>query len=139
MSNLKAFFAENVVKSGSEFVAISDRFKDENGSPIQWELKAVSADVEETIRRDSTKRIQNGNKIEEKFDSNDYIRKMIVECVIFPNLDDAELQDSYGVKNPEKLLQKMLVSGEYMHLMKKVTEINKLNETFDDKVEEAKN
>ena len=44
--------------------------------------------------------------------------------VIFPDLKDAALQDSYGVIGAEKLLGKLLLSGEYDALRSAVEEIN---------------
>ena len=54
-------------------------------------------------------------------------------------MNDAELQNSYGVMGADALLKKMLKPGEYAAYLEKVQEINGFNETFDEKVEEAKN
>lgn len=142
MSELKAFFAENVEKVEVTEYVVSERFKDAEGKPIAWKLKALSAGEEEAIRTDATRREQVPGKpgqYRERMDTNAYVRKIAVRTVVFPNLNDAELQASYDVMDAESLLQKMLLSGEMIHLTEKVTEVNKLAETFEDKVEEAKN
>lgn len=142
MSEFKAFFAENVEKVDALNYVVSERFKDENGKPIPWVLKALSAKEEEAVRAEATRREPVPGKpgqYREKMDTNAYVRKIAVRTVIWPDLNNAELQNSYGVFDAESLLQTMLLSGEMIHLTEKVTEVNKLSETFDEKVEEAKN
>ena len=60
-------------------------------------------------------------------------------CVVYPDLTDAELQNSYGVMGDDNLLKKMLKSGEYAALLNKVQEINGFDITTQDLVDEAKN
>lgn len=142
MSEFKAFFAENVEKNDVIEYVVSERFKDESGNPIKWKLKALSAKEEEEIRIECTKREPIPGKLgqyREKMDSNAYVRKIATRTVVYPNLNNAELQDSYKSYSAEELLQNMLLSGEMIHLTEKVTEVNKLSETFEDKVEQAKN
>ena len=64
---------------------------------------------------------------------------MATRCVVFPNLNDKDLQDSYGVMGAEKLLKEMLKPGEYQDLIKKIQEVNGFNVSMDELVEEAKN
>lgn len=60
--------------------------------------------------------------------------------VVEPNLNSAELQDSYGVKTPEKLLQEMVDDpGEYNAFAMFIQEFNHMNTSLQDKVDEAKN
>lgn len=141
MSDFKAFFSENVKKVEEVEYVVSDRFT-ENGEPIKWRLKALTAKEEEGVRADSTIRTPIPGKhgqYTEKLDTNAYVRKLTTASVVYPDLFDADLQNSYGVTSPEALLQKMLLSGEMIHLTEKVTEINNLTESFEDKVEHAKN
>ena len=68
-----------------------------------------------------------------------YLGKLAAKCTVFPNLNDAELQDSYGVMGADTLLKKMLKPGEYQDYLKKVQEVNGFDVTMSDLVEEAKN
>ena len=69
-----------------------------------------------------------------------YIQKMIIASVVMPDLYDAELQDSYGVKTPEDLLFAMVDDpGEYNELAAYVQKFQGFNVSFDEKVDEAKN
>ena len=75
-----------------------------------------------------------------KFDGNKYLVKMAVACIVFPNLNDKELQDSYGVMGAEKLIMEMIDNpGEFNAFMDKIQEFHGFKQTFQDKVDEAKN
>lgn len=65
---------------------------------------------------------------------------MITRCVVEPDLQNIELQDSYGVNNPEALLMAMVdLPGEYANLQAFVSELCGFDVTMEEKVEEAKN
>ena len=64
---------------------------------------------------------------------------MCVACTVYPNLNDAELQDSYGVKGADALLKKMLLPGEYTEYKAKVMEVNGYDMSMEELVDEAKN
>lgn len=139
MADLKGFFAQNVVKLENVKFALSNRFLDENGKPHEWELRALDAGESETIRKDCTRRVKVGNQYTIEIDNEALAIKMMVASIVFPNLDDKALQDTYGVMGAEQLLKKMLTVGEYSALSKKISEINGFDESMDDVVEEAKN
>ena len=65
---------------------------------------------------------------------------MVVAATVYPDLYDAELQDSYGVKTPEDLLYAMVDdAGEYQNLTVWTQKFQGLSQTFEEKVNEAKN
>ena len=75
-----------------------------------------------------------------RFKAGLYVQKMIVASVVFPDLYDAELQDSYGVKKPEDLLMAMVDDpGEYNELATYVQKLQGFDISLNEKVEEAKN
>ena len=57
-------------------------------------------------------------------DEKRYEDAVLAESVVFPDLKDAELQNSYGVVGAERLLKKLLLAGEYDRLRMAVEEIN---------------
>lgn len=60
--------------------------------------------------------------------------------IVFPDLYNAELQDSYGVSTPEDLVREMIDDpGEYNKFLAYVQEFNGFDSNMEDKVEEAKN
>lgn len=140
MSSLQAFFAQNVQSNIVEEFVVSERFKDENGKPIPWKLRAITEEENEEIRKASTVFVKGkgGTRILET-KPEIYIAKIAVASVIFPNLKDEALQKSYGVIGAENLLKKMLLAGEYANLIQKVQEINGFDRDINDMVDEVKN
>lgn len=115
-------------------VKISDRFP-------EFTLKAVSAQVDKTLRNEATERKAiNSRKgqYEEKLNKDLYMDKLIIATVVEPNFKDAELQDALGVMGPEAVLNK-LEAGEYMALLKAVSDINGFDKTVEEKIDDAKN
>ena len=75
----------------------------------------------------------------EKTDFALYTGKLVVACVVYPDLNDAALQDSYGAMGADTLVKKMLTAGEYAALLEKVQEINGYDKDMSELVDEAKN
>lgn len=142
MKSLSGFFAQNKVKKENVFYAASDSFLDENGEPLKWELRCLSSNEDSKLRESCTFEKQvRGKKgqFTKEFNSEKYVALMIATSVVSPDLMNAELQDSYGVKDKIDLLQSMLLPGEYTNLLNKVQEINGFDKDVDDLVEEVKN
>jgi len=140
VSGLTDFFMENSEKVGIVKYAPSSRFRGEDGNPIEWELRALSNKEVKELRKLSGKKVldKKGREVQD-VDTETYISKMVVECIVYPNLNDVELQNSYGVMEAEKLLDVMLICGEYNRLMNKIQEINQYHSTIEDEEREAKN
>ena len=141
MSDFSVFMAGNALKGDTVKFVASKRFV-VNGKPVQWEIKAIDSDTDEAIRKECTKRVPIAGKrgqYNNETDTDKYIGKMCVACTVYPNLNDAELQDSYGVKGADALLKKMLLPGEYTEYKAKVMEINGYDMSMEELVDEAKN
>ena len=105
-------------------------------------LKAIDSDLDEALRKECTKKVPIAGKrgqFNQETDTDKYIGKMCVACVVYPDLNNAELQDSYGVKSADALLKKMLLPGEYTELKAKVMEVNGYDMSMEELVDEAKN
>ena len=142
MSGLSAFLYQNVKQDEKIKYIASKRFLDEKQKPIEWELTSVSSDEDEAIRKACTRKVQVPGKKNQYLPETDYdayLGKLAARCTVFPNLNDSELQDSYGVMGADTLLKKMLKPGEYQEYLKKVQEVNGFDATMEDLVEEAKN
>lgn len=141
-ANLSAFFAQNAVKIENVKVVASKRFKDEKGKAVEWEICCISAAENNKIRKASMRQVPvaGGRKgqVTNEFDANSYQSKIAVACTVFSNLNNAELQDSYGVKDAEELISVMLSPGEFENYTSKILEINGFAE-MDELVDEAKN
>lgn len=141
MSKYTAFMTGAAEKIENKKVVISNRFKDENGKPIPWEIRALSADENDELQKRCMVNIpvpgQRGQFTRE-LDQIKYTAMLLTESVVFPELTDAELQDNYGVRGADALLRKMLYTGEYNKLAQEVSAISKV-EVLADLVDEAKN
>ena len=141
MDSLKGFFKGNAKQVENEKVLISDRFLDDGGKPLKWEIKSISNDEDDKLREECTKQEKiKKNVYIPKFNYSEYLKKLVVRCVVFPNLDDKELQDSYGVMGAEDLLSAMLLPGEFNVLAEEVQSICGFDkDIMEEKIEEAKN
>ena len=98
--SLKAFFKENVKRPENIKVAISDRILDENGKPIEWEIRAIDSKEDDEIKAECTKTVMIPGKKDQytlQLDAIEYVTNVAVACVVYPDLNNAELQDNYGV------------------------------------------
>lgn len=143
MGNLSLFLKKNKKIRTNTFYAATKSLCDENGKPVEWEIKALTTRESEDIRSSCTTEIPVTGKpgvFRPKIDSKTYIARLIAACVVFPDLYNKELQDSYGVKTPEDLLKEMVDDpAEYNSFAEFVQNFSGLDESLEDKVKEAKN
>lgn len=140
-SKFSAFMAQNVARIENKKIVVSNRFKDENGKPIEWEIRALTNEENDDLQRRAMVNIpvvgQRGAFTRE-LDNVKYSAMLLAASVVYPDLNDAELQDSYGVKTPEALINKMLYMREATVLAQEIAKLS----NFDDlanAVTEAKN
>ena len=135
---LKAFFRQNAEQIPNKKVVISRRFKGEDGKPIEWEIKALDAGTQQDIRTRALEMSSTGGQKSVKMRFNSALSNILaaVNAVVFPDLRDTELQDSYGAKKPEELIGKMLFPDEFDKL---IDEINAISESADELEKTAKN
>ena len=141
MSDFREFMAGNAIKDENVKYVASKRFV-KNNKPIEWEIQAIDSDKDEAIRKECTKRVPIVGKrgqYNQETDTDKYIGKLCVASTVYPNLNDTELQDSYGVKGADALLKKMLKAGEYTEYKAKVMEVNGYDMSMEELVDEAKN
>lgn len=143
MSNFAQFMKKNKTVKENVTHAVTASLTDENGSPLLWTLRPISSRQNAEIRADSMEDIHVKGKsgvIQQKVNTKEYISKLLVASCVVPDLYDAELQDSYGVKTPEDLLFELVDDpGEYDAFMTFVQKFNGFSTSFEDEVEEAKN
>lgn len=143
MGDLSRFLKKNKKTKENIKIPATMSLTDENGTPLLWEVKPITTKEDNAIREACTVDVPVTGKLgmfRPKFDGNKYLAKMAASCIVFPNLNDKELQDSYGVMGAEQLITEMIDDpGEYNDFMNRVQEYHGFKETFQDKVEEAKN
>ena len=143
MSNLSLFLKKNKkVKENVKFPATKS-LCDEKGNPLEWEIKPLTTRESDNIRESCTIEVPvkgKANMFRQKVNSSKFGAKMLAASIVFPDLMNAELQDSYGVSTPEDLVREMIDDpGEYQEFATFVQNFNGFNTTLEDKAEEAKN
>ena len=122
--------------------AATKSLRDENGDPLLWELKPLTTREQEEIRDECIVEVPVPGKrgmYRPKTNVSKLTAKMICASVVYPDLNIAELQDSYGVKTPEDLVREMVPSpGEYAEFAQFIQEFSGFTD-FEDEVNEVKN
>ena len=143
MSKFSRFMKANKIEKPNGKYAPTSTLLDEHGKPLEWEFKQISSRENEELRDSCTIEVQvkgKPNLYRPKVKTADYLAKMIVVSTVYPDLYDAELQDSYGVKTPEELLYALVDNaGEYQDFTVWMQKFQGFTKGLDDKVEEAKN
>lgn len=142
MSSLNRFLKENKIKKENVKYAATKSLVDENGKPLEWEIQPLTTKQNDNIRDSCTIEIPvkgKPNMVREKIDNSRYTAKLVATSVVFPDLYDKELQDSYGVMTPEELIKEMIDDpGEYADFTEFITKFNGFTD-IDDDIAEAKN
>ncbi len=142
MSNLSAFLSQNALQDENIKYVASKRFIGEDKNPMEWEICCITSEEDEAIRKACTRKVPipgKRNQFTQETDYNKYLGKLAARCTVFPNLNDSELQNSYGVMGADALLKTMLKPGEYADYLAKIQEVNGFEVTMEEAVEEAKN
>ncbi len=141
MSDFSRFMKGNKVVKNNTFFAATKSLCDEDGLPMQWEIRPISSTENDLLRDECTIDIPiNGrnNSFRQKLSTTKYILKMICSSVVYPNLNDKVLQDSYGVMCPEDLIRAMIDDpGEYGVFANFIQKFNGFV-TISDEVDQAK-
>lgn len=139
--SLSTFMRPNVEQIANAKYAASPRFKGEDGKPLEWEIQCISADEYARIRSDCIHQVPvpgKKNQFTQKLNIYEFQSKVCARCTVFPDLSNAELQNSWGVVKPEELVGVMLIGGEFDNYVTEVFRINGFK-TENELVDEAKN
>lgn len=143
MSKFTQFMKANKKERKNEKFAPTKSLTDSSGNPLEFEFKQISSKRADELRDSCTTDVPvtgKPNMYRQKVNTYRFTARMICESIVYPDMYDAELQDSYSVKTPEDLLYAMVDDpGEFQELALWVQKFNGFNETLNDKVEEAKN
>ena len=105
------FYRENRKDRAEKEIILTERLTNDGGQML-FRIRPMSQWENEDIWRRCGE------------DEKRYEGMVLAESVVFPDLKDAALQNSYGVVGAERLLMKLLMAGEYDCLKKAVEEIN---------------
>lgn len=139
--DLKYFLKDNQKKQEHKTYAATKSLCDEEGKPLMWEFRPISAEEMEDIQEEHTRDVPVEGKpgvYRPKTNLTEVNRSMVCASCVSPDLHNAELLDSYGAATPEELVTKMVQSpGEYTDLVAFVSQLNGFNLQKD--VQTAKN
>ena len=142
MSNFSKFMKANKIQKQNVMHAVTKSLKDENGEPLLWEIKPLTTKENESIRESCTIDVPvkgKPNQYRPKVDMNKYQTKLICAAIVSPDLNNAELQNSYGVLSAEDLIKEMVDDpAEYTDLMLFIQQLSGFK-TLQEEVDEAKN
>ena len=110
---MEAFYKQNAKEIQNKKIALSDRFRDEKGEVILWEIKPLLQKENEMILK----------KCRMMHQQNMYEQMILAESVVFPDLNSMELQNKYHVLGKDALLLEILTAGEYQKLKNMVEEL----------------
>lgn len=133
-ANFNAFLKANKREKPTLKLAVSEAFLGEDEKPVEWEIKALSmAEFNEAVDKATA---PNGMRDRDQMNND-----IIAAAVVFPDLTDGDLQDSYGVVDEAGLVREMFrgYAGDYVKLLNAIMDYSGLNESLTDKVAEAKN
>lgn len=142
---LSAFFKENAEPVTIKRYVASKRFTKTNEKgekePIEWELKALTNEEMDALRDKYKKKTRDKNtqQVINDFNMEGFTKELTVKCVVFPNLNDASLQDSYGVVGADDLLKAMLSPGELTDLQMACQAANDYENGMGEKIKQVKN
>lgn len=74
-----------------------------------------------------------------EFDQDKFMIEMTLKSVVFPNLNDAELQGNWDAIGAEELLKAMLTPGELADLYSAVSQASDFEAGMSDKIKTVKN
>ena len=109
--------------------------------PFPFEIRSSTEAENKTIRK-TCQKVEFDKKTRRKTTETDvdlYNSRLVAACCIEPNFKDAALQEKYGVRGAEDLINLILNPGQYTDLLLAVQEINGFSDDVNDLREEAKN
>lgn len=140
MKDLKFFLKQNTIPVENQEVEVSKRFKDDAGNTVKFEIKSISNEMDDALRKQNTRQVKKAKGvIVPELDQQKYFVDLVLKSLVYPDLDDKELQDSWGVMDSRELINAMLLPGEYTALLQEVQKINGWDINIEDIKEEVKN
>lgn len=112
-----------------------------NGFPFPFLVKAITEGENKIIKKSCMKTTfdRKTHQKQSDLDSDLYNSRLVTACCVDPNFKDAALQELYGVRGAEDLIDVMLKPGQYIDLIMAVQDVNGFTDDINDLVEEAKN
>ena len=130
MSEISRFFKKHKTVSTNVFYPATKSLCSEDGKPLEWEIRPITSKENERIQESCMTEVPipgKPNQFRHKMNTSEYVKKLVVESVVYPDLHNAELQDSYGVVLPCDLVQEIIDNiGEWNNLVEFINKLNRI-------------
>ncbi|MBC8530572.1 phage tail assembly chaperone [Gehongia tenuis] len=133
--DLREFLQRHPVDDIREKVVVGERLRDEAGNPLAFEIRALTADAFEKVRRASERPGPNGPVL----DARRFTEYLVIEGVAAPSFRDAEAMAELSCSTPEQYLAKTLLAGEILKLSAAIQRLSGFDTSLDEDIQTAKN
>ena len=109
--------------------------------PFPFVIKAISEGEHKQIRKASQQVTFDKRTRQRKSetDNDKYQNALVSACCVEPNLKDAALQEKYGVRGAEALVDALFNPGQFNELLLAIMEFNGFADDMNELTEQAKN
>ena len=132
MGKLQDFLMESDIRTEKTEVQIAP-------FPFPFVIQSITEGENKAIRRSCQKANFDKRTRQKQTDTDLYNSRLVAACCVEPNFKDAALQEKYGVRGAEDLINRVLNPGQYTDLLLAIQEINGFSDDINDLREEAKN
>ena len=134
MGKLQDFLMESDIRAERAEIQIAP-------FPFPFVIQSITEGENKAIRRSCQKTDVDKRTRQRRTetDTDLYNSRLVAACCVEPNFKDAALQEKYGVRGAEDLINRILNPGQYTDLLLAIQEINGFSDDINDLREEAKN
>lgn len=132
MSKLSAFFKQNKKQEVAHLVKL-DSFD------TDIRLRIISGAENKRIQKESMTERTVKRRVTKEMDATLYNEKLAIASIEFPNLNDKDLQESYGAHGASELYNAMFNWAEQALIVEAILDISGFNQDINAKINEAKN
>lgn len=132
MNALQQFLLQSDISDLKKSIDLGGRLK---GHPLT--IKALDGDKYNAFQQIC---IENPNSAKKRhFNTKKFHELVCVECLVDPNLKDAEFIKEAGVPDSAKLLYKCFLAGEIASIAEQALKLSGFNDSVEEEMDEVKN
>lgn len=105
------FLKQNKKKQEDIKIVVSDNFVDDKGNPVPFVMRIISAEEADRLSETCMEPVIDPNtrrKVGSEINQKRLQQELLVNSIVYPDLNDQEMLDSWEAKTPAQLLDKML-------------------------------
>lgn len=137
MSTLQEFLVTHTADNVTDEVAISPRFKDNDGTLLKFKIRALTGEEHSRFNDLCTKIDRKTKSV--NFDSRRFKEMIVINGCIDPNFKDAASISRTGCVTPEQFVHKVLLAGDLDTLSNEIMSLSGFDADMDALQDEAKN